>query len=60
MYEYDFKNHHYDVAEEVDRAWNDPEVALWFTRHMNAFELARVFRKALAVAMDEIQELEGE
>ena len=52
MFNYDFENKSYDVRQAVEDARTNPEVALWFTNHINDFELTKVFTQAWCEAME--------
>lgn len=40
---FDFKNKIYSIEDAVNDAKMKPEVALWFTNHMEDSDLAKIF-----------------
>ena len=50
---FDFKNKSYDIEDAVNDAKTKPEVALWFTNHMEDSDLAKIFVEEWCRAMDE-------
>ena len=50
---FDFKNKNYNIEDAVNDAKTKPEVALWFTNHMEDSDLAKVFVEEWCRAMDE-------
>ena len=50
---FDFKNKIYDIKDVVNDAKTKPEVALWFTNHMEDLDLTRIFVKEWCCKMDE-------
>ena len=50
---FDFKNKIYNIVDAVNDAKTKPEVALWFTNHMEDSDLTRIFVKEWCRAMDE-------
>lgn len=40
---FDFKNKNYNIEDAVNDAKTKPEVALWFTNHMEDSDLAKIF-----------------
>ena len=50
---FDFKNKIYNIADAVNDAKTKPEVALWFTNHMEDLDLTRIFVKEWCRVMDE-------
>ena len=55
MFKYDFENKSYDINTEVQKAKQDKDVALWLVNQMSDFDITKVFVKAWAEAMDEIE-----
>ena len=56
---FDFKNKVYNIADAVNDAKTKPEVALWFTNHMEDSDLAKIFVEEWCCAMDEKNEQKG-
>lgn len=52
MFKYDFENKNYDIKQAVKDARTNPEIALWFTNHMDDFELTKTFTQAWCEAME--------
>lgn len=52
MFKYDFENKNYDIRQAVKDARTNPEIALWFTNHMDDFELTKTFTQAWCEAME--------
>lgn len=50
---FDFKNKIYNIADAMNDAKTKPEVALWFTNHMEDSALAKIFVEEWCRAMDE-------
>ena len=50
---FDFKNKIYNIVDAVNDAKTKPEVALWFTNHMEDSDLAKIFVEEWCRAMDE-------
>lgn len=50
---FDFKNKSYNIADAVNDAKTKPEVALWFTNHMEDSDLVKIFVKEWCHAMGE-------
>ena len=50
---FDFKNKVYNIEDAVNDAKTKPEVALWFTNHMEDSDLAKIFVEEWCRAMDE-------
>ena len=50
---FDFKNKNYNIEDAVNDAKTKPEVALWFTNHMEDSDLAKIFVEEWCRAMDE-------
>ena len=50
---FDFKNKIYSIVDAVNDAKTKPEVALWFTNHMEDSDLAKIFVGEWCRAMDE-------
>ena len=50
---FDFKNKSYNIADAVNDAKTKPEVALWFTNHMEDSDLTKIFVKEWCCKMDE-------
>ena len=50
---FDFKNKIYSIVDAVNDAKTKPEVALWFTNHMEDSDLAKIFVAEWCRAMDE-------
>ena len=50
---FDFKNKIYNIANAVNNAKTKPEVALWFTNHMEDSDLAKIFVEEWCRAMNE-------
>ena len=50
---FDFKNKIYNIEDAVNDAKTKPEVALWFTNHMEDSDLTRIFVKEWCCKMDE-------
>ena len=49
---FDFKNKIYSIVDAVNDAKTKPEVALWFTNHMEDLDLTRIFVKEWCCKMD--------
>ena len=49
---FDFDNKSYDIKNVVSDAKTKPEVALWFTNHMEDLDLTRIFVKEWCCKMD--------
>ena len=50
---FDFKNKIYNIVDAVNDAKTKPEVALWFTNHMEDSDLAKIFVEEWCRAMAE-------
>lgn len=50
---FDFKNKIYNIGDAVNDAKTKPEVALWFTNHMEDSDLAKIFVEEWRRAMVE-------
>ena len=50
---FDFENKSYDIKDVVRDAKTNPDVALWFTNHMEDSDLAKIFVGEWCRAMDE-------
>ena len=50
---FDFKDKIYNIEDAVNDAKTKPEVALWFTNHMEDSDLAKIFVEEWCRAMDE-------
>ena len=50
---FDFKNKVYNIVDGVNDAKTKPEVALWFTNHMEDSTLTKIFVEEWCRAMDE-------
>ena len=57
---FDFKNKNYDIKDVVNDAKTKPEVALWFTNHMEDLDLTRIFVKEWCRKMDKKEGLTDE
>ena len=57
---FDFKNKIYSIVDAVNDAKMKPEVALWFTNHMEDSDLAKIFVEEWCRAMDEKEGLVNE
>lgn len=57
---FDFKNKFYSIVDAVNDAKTKPEVALWFTNHMEDSDLAKIFVEEWRRAMGEKEGLADE
>lgn len=57
---FDFKNKIYNIVDAVNDAKTKPEVALWFTNHMEDSDLAKIFVGEWCRAMSEKEGLTDE